>query len=71
MNIIKKELTITHPSFEKISDFFDSYELNEKEFPVSTNETLFVDPSFNSGNNHIVTIEKSTLFNFLLQVISN
>jgi hypothetical protein len=64
MNIIKKELIIDHPSFEKISDFFNSYELNEKKFPVSTNETLFVDPSVNSGNNHIVTIEKSTLFNF-------
>jgi hypothetical protein len=64
MDIIKKELTINHPSFEKISNFLDSFETDEKSFTTSTNDTLFVDPSYNSGNNHIITIEKSTLFNF-------
>ena len=64
MNIIKKESTITHPSFEKISNFLDSFETNEKLFRISTNDTLFVDSSYDPGVNHIVTIEKSTLFNF-------
>jgi hypothetical protein len=63
MEIIKKELTITHPSFDKIGEFFDLYKFDEKKFPRPTNEMLYYNQSYDPGHNHFVTVESSVLFN--------
>jgi hypothetical protein len=64
MEKIKKILEIKDENFFKITEFIDSFVFDETNFSVTTNDTIFCDESYPINKNHLVPIEKSTIFNF-------
>ena len=58
MEKIQKILEINHPSFEWVSNFFKT---NSKETNIQSNDFIYHNKNFSSGNNVLIDIEESRI----------
>jgi len=72
MDIIKKELTINHPSFNLLKDFFESFNFYSHELPKGiNNDFVYYDGISPKDKEVVIDIERTPIGSLNNQLITN